>query len=162
MHIPGELVVLAEQIHLMLESEENAKWWTYFDFYDSGAISISSEWDSNSRAIFELQELPPIDETRRHIDWYRSLCNDSEELSDSEISAFKIMLTRSADTGLIPLYGQLKICENTQFCMSLRISEFMNHHNRKINTYLKKDDSGGLKVMTLKKLMQMNKSTSHT
>ena len=115
-HCPGKLVVAnkdahdnqcahIEHIHLLLEAGEGSKWHTYFDFDDSLGSRIPSEWDLNNRAIDELQGLPPSGETHRHIEWYKSTCKDGEEPSDSEIRALKIFLTRSADIGLIPLYG---------------------------------------------------------
>ena len=68
---------------------------------------IPSEWEEDSRVIDELQGLPPAGETHRHINWYKNECKKGEEPSDVEMRAFKIFLTRAADIGLIPMYGEL-------------------------------------------------------
>jgi len=115
-HCPGNLVVKpddvgnqcahVENIHEHLKLGEKSMWHTYFDFDDSLGSRIPSEWDLNERAMTELQGLPPSGETHRHIEWYRFLCKAGNEPSELEMKAFKIFLTRSADIGLIPMYGQ--------------------------------------------------------
>lgn len=118
-----------------LKAGEKSVWHPYFDFDDSLGSRIPSEWKENSPAIVELQGLPPTGETHRHINWlvissslqcmfhdsrtllnfvtcyfascrYKNTCKNGQDLSEVEMRAFKIFLTRAADIGLIPMYGK--------------------------------------------------------
>lgn len=82
-----------------------------------------------SRAIKELQGLPPTGETHRHINWYTNACNNSQQLSSIQFKALMMFITRAADRGIVPLY------------------DLMNHHNGRINTRLAADEEGGLSVI---------------
>ncbi|KAK1742711.1 hypothetical protein QTG54_006308 [Skeletonema marinoi] len=125
-----------------LELGEESKWDIYFKFDGSSLVSASglddgeeeeqghgqrhtrtpTQWKTEdqpgSRAILELQGLPPTGDTHRHINWYTSACNDSEELTSIQLKAFVMFLTRAADRGMVPMY------------------DLMNHHNGLINTRL--------------------------
>jgi hypothetical protein len=123
---------------------DDSKWSTYFQFdgsnnFDDEASSSSprvpTEWkmegQPGSRALSELQGLPPAGETHRHINWYTTACNDSnEQLTDVQLRAFSMFLTRAADLGMVPMY------------------DLMNHHNGLINTRLEVDNDGGLSVIS--------------
>jgi len=139
-HTPGSLVVSAQSTQCQtianivkeMNSGVESKWKLYFDYDDSSGSHIPSQWDrsESGRAIQELQGLPPSGDTHRHLDWYQSACiGEGKEMSDVEMKAFKMFLTRAADIGLVPMY------------------DLMNHHNGKINTKLQRDESGGLKVI---------------
>ena len=145
-HTPGPLVLSAPTIPLTssedqcefvekiigeLKVGDQSKWHTHFAFDDSSGSHVPSQWDRSSRAMTELQGLPPSGETHRHIDWYQRACKDGKELTDLDWQAFKMFLTRSADIGLVPMY------------------DLMNHHNGRINTVLKRTGDQGLKVIAL-------------
>jgi len=136
-----------------LELGEESKWDMYFNFDGSSLVSASglddgeeeeqghgqrhtrtpTQWktedQAGSRAIQELQGLPPTGDTHRHINWYTSACNDSEELTPIQLKAFVMFLTRAADRGMVPMY------------------DLMNHHNGLINTRLQIDEEGGMSVI---------------
>jgi hypothetical protein len=135
-----------------LELGTESKWDMYFKFDGSishdndedgagddngdkkeGHTRVPTQWNKEgqpgSRAITELQGLPPSGETHRHIDWYSSACNNSKDLTDVQLQAFMMFLTRAADLGMVPMY------------------DLMNHHNGLINTRLAVDELGGLSVI---------------
>ena len=112
-------------------------WFEYFDFDDSYGSRLPLEWDGSDgpgrSALHELQELNPHGDTHQHVDWFRGEwgCMVGKEMTDLDFRAFKLYLTRSMDLGIVPMY------------------DLMNHHNGKINTYIKDDDEGGVYVMSL-------------
>lgn len=69
----------------------------------------------------ELQGLPPSGETHRHVDWYRRSClkiqpnngrddeeaDDGDKMGEVEWRALLMVMTRAADLGMIPMYGEL-------------------------------------------------------
>ena len=52
-------------------------------------------------------------------------------MTDIDFKGFKMYITRASDLGMLPMY------------------DLMNHHNGKINTYLRRNDDGGLFVKSL-------------
>ena len=144
MHIPGSLVIRSpnpddwcqsiEAVTEELRKGEQSKWYNYFDFDDSSGSRLPLEWDrsgGDGRAMQELQGLPPAGSTHQHVDYYQEACLAGKEMTDLEFKGFKIFLTRAADLGMLPMY------------------DLMNHHNGKINTYLRRDNDGGLLVHSL-------------
>lgn len=153
-HTPASLMITtAERTHCgiiqriidELTLGDDSKWSIYFQFdgsnnFEEASSSSSSprvptEWKTEgqpgSRALSELQGLPPAGETHRHINWYTTACNDSnEQLTDVQLRAFSMFLTRAADLGMVPMY------------------DLMNHHNGLINTRLEVDNDGGLSVIS--------------
>ena len=83
-----------------------SKWHTYFEFDDSTGSRVPSQWDPEGRAVKELEGLPPYGETHRHINWYKGSCRGGKELNEIEWKAFMMFLTRAADLGLVPIYGE--------------------------------------------------------
>jgi hypothetical protein len=67
------------------------------------------------------------------VDWFKGEggCVVGKEMTDLDFGAFKIILTRAMDSGIVPMY------------------DLMNRHNGKINTYIKEDGDGGVYVMSL-------------
>lgn len=150
-HTPASLMIttverthcgIIQRIIDELSLGDDSKWSIYFQFdgsnnFDdetSSSPRVPTEWKTEgqpgSRALSELQGLPPAGETHRHINWYTTACNDSnEQLTDVQLRAFSMFLTRAADLGMVPMY------------------DLMNHHNGLINTRLEVDDDGGLSVI---------------
>ena len=154
-YTPGSLIIsppngkhgcgLIDRVIDELELGTESQWDMYFKFDGSTAVTndsdqqkvehtrIPSHWNKEgeigSRAILELQGLPPTGETHRHIDWYTRACNDGEDVTDTQLQAFMMFLTRSSDRGLVPLY------------------DLFNHHNGLINTRLEVDEEGGMSVI---------------
>lgn len=138
---------LVQRIVEELELGQDSKWDMYFKFDGSSVpdaddeeeqehhrhTQIPTQWiredQPGSRAIKELQGIPPAGETHRHIDWYTRDCNNSEEVTPIQFKALMMFLTRACDRGLAPLY------------------DLMNHHNGLINTRLAVDENGGLSVI---------------
>ncbi|KAL3796623.1 hypothetical protein ACHAW5_010965 [Stephanodiscus triporus] len=110
-----------------------SKWFEYFDFDDSSGSRLPLEWDRSDEpgsARRELQGLTPDGFTHQHIDWFEGDwgCLGGKEMTDLDFQAFKIYLTRSMNLGLMPMY------------------DLMNHHNGKINTYIRYEDEGGAAI----------------
>lgn len=135
---------VVEELELGMES----LWEVYFKFDGSSSTGSGLEGDDKhhhrhtrvptqwykegqpgSRAIKELQGLPPTGETHRHIDWYSAACNNSKEVTGIQLQALMMFLTRGSDRGMVPLY------------------DLMNHHNGLINTRLVLDEEGGMSVI---------------
>ncbi len=145
MDIPGSLVIRSmdhpddwcqsiEAVNEELGKGSQSKWYDYFDFDDSSGSRLPLEWDRSNgpgRAIQELQGLPPAGHTHQHIDYYQEACRYGKEMTDIDFKAFKMYLTRASDLGMLPMY------------------DLMNHHNGKINTYLRRRGDGGLLVTSL-------------
>ena len=43
--------------------------------------------------------LPPAGDTHKHLDWYQSRCLDGRDMTDLDLRALKLYLTRAADVG---------------------------------------------------------------
>jgi hypothetical protein len=119
-----------------IELGKDSKWDVFFQFDGSdpeGGGIIPTQWDKEdqpgSRAIKELQGLPPTGETHRHIDWYTADCNNGQEVSEVQLRALILFISRSADCGIVPVY------------------HLLNHHNGLINTHLTVDEENGLSVI---------------
>ena len=117
-----------------IELGKDSKWNVYFEFDGSSkGGGTPTQWDKEdqpgSRAIKELQGLPPTGETHRHINWYTAACNNGEEVSEVQFRALILFISRAADCGIVPLY------------------DLMNHHNGLINTQLEVDEENGLSVI---------------
>jgi len=125
---------------------KESKWHMYFKFdgtnsdnepsassSNDGPTRVPTQWvregQPGSRAIHELQGLPPFGKTHTHVDWYSQACNDSNELTQTQLQALMMFITRAADRGMVPMY------------------DLMNHHNGLINTRLTVDEDGGLSVI---------------
>ncbi|KAL3764530.1 hypothetical protein ACHAW5_004794 [Stephanodiscus triporus] len=144
-HTPGSLVIPGnhdccgckniEAVKEELRKGEQSKWHTYFDFVDISSWSrVPFDWDrarGSGRAIQELQGMPPAGHTHEQIDKYQEECLAGKEMTDLDLKAFKVGMTRVADIGMVPMY------------------DLMNHHNGIINTYLHTEDDGGLFVLSL-------------
>jgi len=158
-HTPGSLMIsspeggshcdMIQRIVEELKLGKESKWEVYFKFDGSsngshveddddnngkeGHTRIPTQWKQHgqpgSRAIQELQNLPPTGDTHRHIEWYSSACNNDQELSNVQLQALMMFLTRAADRGIVPMY------------------DLMNHQNGLINTRLAVDELGGLSVI---------------
>ena len=144
MHIPKSLILggvdecpIFEAIKKEMGMGPQSKWYDYFDFNDSSGSRLPLEWDRSDEpgsARRELQGLTPDDFTHQHIDWFleKAGCLAGKKMTDLDFQAFKIDLTRSMTSGLVPMY------------------DLMNHHNGKINTYIEgDDDEGGVSVLSL-------------
>lgn len=143
MHIPKSLIIggvdwcpNVEVIKEEMGMGPESKWFDYFDFDDSSGSRLPLEWDRSDgpgSAVRELQGLPPQGDTHHHVDWFKGEggCIAGKEMTDLDFGAFKIILTRAMDSGIVPMY------------------DLMNHHNGKINTYIKEDGDGGVYVMSL-------------
>ena len=130
MHIPKSLIIGGvdwcpdfETIKKEMDMGPQSKWFDYFDFDDSSGSRLPLEWDRSDgpgSAQRELQGLTPDDFTHQHIDWFQEEagCLAGKKMTDLDFQAFKIDLTRSMTSGLVPIY------------------DLMNHHNGKINTYI--------------------------
>jgi hypothetical protein len=122
-----------ENLRREIELGSQSKWYEYLDFDDSAGSRLPLEWDRNGVAVHELQGLLPDGSVHHHVDWYTGEwgCLAGRDMTDVDFRAFKIILTRAMDSGLVPMY------------------DLMNHHNGKINTYIKSDDEGGVYVVSL-------------
>ncbi|KAL7547248.1 hypothetical protein ACHAWF_010567 [Thalassiosira exigua] len=114
-----------------LKDGAQSKWHTYFeyDITSETDMHVPTEWDRRSRAMMELQGLPPSGDTHRHVDWYQNACNKGGGMNDLDMKALMIWLTRATDIGLVPMY------------------DLMNHHNGLVNTYFETNQEGDLKVI---------------
>ena len=133
-HKTADQCAMIQRIVEEIELGKDSKWDVYFDFDGSSkGGGTPTEWikegQPGSRAIKELQGLPPTGETHRHINWYTAACNNGEEVSEVQLRALILFITRAADCGIVPLY------------------DLMNHHNGLINTHLTVDEEGGLSVI---------------
>eukprot|EP00553_Chaetoceros_curvisetus_P011215 CAMPEP_0204642240 /NCGR_PEP_ID=MMETSP0717-20131115/51580_1 /ASSEMBLY_ACC=CAM_ASM_000666 /TAXON_ID=230516 /ORGANISM="Chaetoceros curvisetus" /LENGTH=375 /DNA_ID=CAMNT_0051662999 /DNA_START=664 /DNA_END=1791 /DNA_ORIENTATION=+ len=141
---------MVQRIVEELELGQDSKWDMYFKFDGSSVpdnnkddeeeqqqqqrhTQIPSQWiregQPGSRAIKELQGLPPAGQTHRHINWFTTACNNSQEVTSIQFKALMMFVTRACDLGLVPLY------------------DLANHHNGLINTRLATDDEGGLSMI---------------
>jgi hypothetical protein len=141
MHIPPSLVMggvdwcpdvgnLRREIALGTQS----KWYEYLDFDDSDGSRLPLEWERDGIAVGEMQGLlPDGNDVHHHLDWYTGAwgCLAGRVMTDVDFRAFKIILTRAMDAGLVPMY------------------DLMNHHNGRINTYIESDVEGGVYVVSL-------------
>lgn len=135
---PGNLVLsvpsdnqckMIKEIIKEISIGTQSKWYEYFRFDDSSGSRVPTQWDKSSRAVNELQGLPPTGNTHNHIEWYTSNCMGGVEVDELNMKALMMFLSRAADIGLIPMY------------------DLMNHHNGKINTELVRTSDRGLNVV---------------
>ncbi|KAL3806642.1 hypothetical protein ACHAXA_001944 [Cyclostephanos tholiformis] len=147
MYVPRSLIMGGvdwcpdvETLRGEIELGSRSKWHEYLDFDDSSGSRLPLEWDRNGDAVRELQVHPPDGNIYHHLDWFAGEWGcvaggggggRGKEMTDLDFRAFKIVLTRAMDEGLVPMY------------------DLMNHHNGKINTYIKVDDEGGVYVVSL-------------
>lgn len=142
------LCAVIDRVVEELELGQDSKWDMYFKFDGSSVpdpddeeeqqrlhrhTQTPSHWNKEgqpgSRAIAELQSIPPAGETHRHIDWFERDCNNSQEATPIQFKALMMFITRACTRGIVPLY------------------DLLNHHNGLINTRLAVDENGGLSVI---------------
>ena len=110
--IPNSIIIpnhgVCEIINLMedeMKKGHNSLFFTYFNVDDSESCSLPETWDDS--VIKELDGLPEL-HVRNHTDWFMKLCKPHQEkLSQIELHALWIFVTRSTDLGVVPLLDLL-------------------------------------------------------
>jgi hypothetical protein len=131
LHVPKSLILdggdnRPRVVRDELLKKEHGRWWPYLRLDESLTAGIPATWSDADLA--ELQGLEPRD-SRRHIHWYSQAWAGGmpyEGLSDADKQALWMVVTRSCDAGLVPIY------------------DLANHNNGQLNTRVDIADDGSL------------------
>lgn len=134
LHVPTSLILDGGEdrprvLRDELLKQEHSRWWPYFRLDESRTARLPATWSDADLA--ELQGLEPHD-PRRHIEWYSQAWADGrpyKEFSDADEHALWIIVTRTCDAGLVPIY------------------DLANHDNGQLNTRVETTGDGSFRMI---------------